>query len=381
MAITRLTALTTAVMIGAVPLAAASSPPATAVVSPGARTGWDGIVREAVRIPMDGDWVARGELTYPRGVKGKLPVVVLLHGSGPQDMNQTVKGNGSTFVPLAQAANRKGFAVLRFNKRGVLGVGPVVSDDDALRYPPKPYEQVLRDAATAVRFAASRSRVDPRRVFLLGHSEGTQVAGNLAANPAAYGMVRPAGVVAMGVVGGTARDVFYYQAIGRTLSQLHDEADFDGDGSLSATELADAPLDGVSSEMDANHDGKLSIDGEIRPALEAATRIDRFPDMPGLPKGLADYVQDIGRFPVPARELPRFHGPVLLLNGETDIQTRVRGAIVADKALAASGNRDHTLIVYPGMSHFMRVTPQYSPVDGGPDRVVVDDVSAWLAAR
>ncbi|GAA0929357.1 hypothetical protein GCM10009576_046430 [Streptomyces rhizosphaericus] len=35
-------------------------------------------------------WVTNGELTYPGGVKGPLPIVVMLHDSGLNDMNQTV---------------------------------------------------------------------------------------------------------------------------------------------------------------------------------------------------------------------------------------------------------------------------------------------------
>ncbi|MGW4073680.1 hypothetical protein ACWELB_09220 [Streptomyces asiaticus] len=38
----------------------------------------------------DKGWVTNGELTYPNGVKDPLPSVVMLHGSGLNDMNQTV---------------------------------------------------------------------------------------------------------------------------------------------------------------------------------------------------------------------------------------------------------------------------------------------------
>ncbi len=77
------------------------------------------------------------------------------------------------------------------------------------------------------------------------------------------------------------------------------------------------------------------------------------------------------------------HGtpPVLLLNGETDIQTRVRGAITTDAALTTAGNRDHKLIVYPGVGHLMNVTDEYDPADGDPDRAVVNDIATWLAAH
>jgi pimeloyl-ACP methyl ester carboxylesterase len=388
-------ALTAAVTIGVVPLT--QSQAATTPVA-ATRTGWEGIVRETVRIPMEGGWVAGAELSYPRGARGKLPTVVLLHGSGKNDLDQTLPGPVSTFRPIAQTVNRQGFAVLRFNKRGVVGAGPELSDDPALLFPMKPYEQVLRDAAAAVRFAQKQKRVDPNRVFLLGHSEGTMVASNLAADPKRFGLVEPAGVVAMGVVGGTPRETLYYQAVGTQLGRLHEEFDFDGDGRLTATEatkglagqaeqiaqqLRPFLLDGtdVNPRFDTDGDRTLAIDAELEPVIRAGVGFDQYPHLPGAPKGLDTYLEDLARFPTPEQDLPRYTGPVLLLNGRTDIQTRPLGAITTDAALTKAGNRDHQLITYPGMGHLMNITPEYTPANGSPDQAVLTDISAWLAER
>lgn len=355
------------------------------------KTDKGGLAREAVTIPMEGGWAAKGELTYPKGAKGRLPVVVLLHGSGQNDMDQTLAPGVTTLKTVAESVSRSGLAVLRFNKRGVVGVGPKLSDNPTFLDPDKPYEQTVRDAAAAVRFAGTDKRVDPAKVFLLGHSEGTQVASNLVADPRAYGIRKPAGVVAMGVVGGTPREIIYYQLIGRTLGQLHEEFDFDGDGRLTKAEIADGLIgqpDEAAAQYkavlgnpatDANGDGQLTIDAEVEPVLRAAVGFDSFPNVPALPPRLIKYLVDLGRFKTPAQDLPRYDGPVLLLNGETDIQTVVRGAIVTDNALAKAGNRDHKLITYPGMSHLMNVTPEYRPALGNPDPAVLRDITGWLA--
>ncbi|GAB2620436.1 alpha/beta hydrolase [Paractinoplanes abujensis] len=361
-------------------------------------SGWHGITREHVRIDFGRGWVTDAELTYPSHVRGRLPLVVFLHGSGHNDMNQTLpEGKGATFVPLAQAASREGYATLRFNKRGVTGIGPVESTDPAQLNPKNPYDLIQRDAAAAIRFGAGSARIDPSRIVLLGHSEGTNVAANLAADPKKYGIPKPAGVVAMGVVGEDIKTLLTLQLYGRLLLQLHDEFDVDGDGRLTAREATDGLvgqpaevaeqlrsvlLDGtkLKASTDTDHDGRIAIDAEAGAVLRKASGIDNYPDTPGL-EGLKDYVTDIARFPTVTEALPQFSGPTLLLNGENDLQTPARVALAADAAVAAAGHQDHRAIIYPGMAHTMNITPKFRPEFGDPDQQVVTDIRTWLRAH
>ncbi|WP_285619237.1 alpha/beta fold hydrolase [Kineosporia sp. NBRC 101677] len=393
-----------AVLASSGALAASAALPASATAQPtGANAesdGWQGIVREKVRIDFGQGWVTEGELTYPKGAQGKLPVVVMLHGSGHNDMNQTLPdGKGSTFVPLAQAASREGFATLRFNKRGVTGVGPVETKDPAQLNPKNPYTRIQKDAAAAIRFAAKSPKVDASKIFLLGHSEGTNVAANLAADPKRYDIPKPAGVVEMGVVGLELKQLLTLQIFGRLLLQLHDEFDVNADGQLTAREAKDGLvgqpkevaeqfrpilLDGkgkVLASTDKNRDGKVSIDAEAGAVLRKVTGIGSYPNVPGFDKPLVDYINDLSRFPTVSEALPKYSGPVLMLNGENDLQTPARAALAADAAVAKAGNKDHKIVIYPGMAHTMNTTPKFTPEFGEPDRKVVNDVSKWLKAH
>ncbi|RZS91614.1 hypothetical protein EV189_0861 [Motilibacter rhizosphaerae] len=381
---------------GATTSSTATAAPA-ASASPG--TGWAGVTREPVSIAMGQGWTAGGELDYPAGATGRLPVLVLLHGSGHNDRDQTLPGGaGSTFVPIAQAAVAKGYAVLRFDKRGVTGVGPVLSTDAAQLAPARPYRRIVEDAAAVVRFAARSPHVDPSKIFLLGHSEGTQVASNLAAHPGTYGIPRPAGVVEMGVVGIEVEQLITFQVFGVKLARLHEQFDVDGDGTLTYREavgglvgqsranralLRPVLLRGsrVNPTTDRNHDGRISIDGEVGPVLRKAAGVDRYPDLTGVDAATRSYLADIARYPTAAQELPRYGGPVLLLNGQDDIQTPVRAAIVTDAALSAARVEDHTLITYVGTAHTMNRTPKLDPKYGPPDTSVVADISRWLEAH
>ncbi|GIM93258.1 alpha/beta hydrolase [Paractinoplanes toevensis] len=375
---------------------------ATADATPSARavqSGWDGVTREQVQIDFGQGWVTKAELTYPSRARRPLPLVVFLHGSGRNDMNQTLPdGKGATFVPLAQAASREGFATLRFNKRGVTDIGPVESTDPAQLTPKNPYDQIQRDAASVVRFAARSPKVDPSKIFLLGHSEGTNVAANLAADPKRFGIPKPAGVVEMGVVGLPVEQLLTFQIFGRLLAELHDEFDVNGDGQLTAVEAADGLvaqpkevadqfravlLDGrkVLASTDKNHDGRIAIDAEAGAVLRKLTHIDDYPNLPDLDEYTINYAKDIARFPTVSQALPKFSGPTLMLNGENDIQTPARAAIVADAAVAAAGNKDHKLVIYPGMAHTMNITPKFHPEFGEPDKQVITEIQGWLKAH
>jgi pimeloyl-ACP methyl ester carboxylesterase len=383
-------------------LAAGASHP---VATQGAATtrGWEGITRKAVSIDLGKGWTSKGELTYPSGATKPLPVLVLLHGSGHNDMNETLSEDGkSEFVPIAQAAARAGYAVMRFNKRGVLDVGPVLTKDTSQLDPPKPFEQIMKDAATVVRFTAKSPVVDPKRIFLLGHSEGTVVASNLAASPAKYRIAEPAGVITMGLVGLPIRTEVGYQVYGRQMDQYHEEFDNDRNGVLTlaearnglvgqqadvATELrttlfgTERPERRLNPALDRNHDGKLSIDTEIGPALRTASKVNQFPDLPALTPEQVRWAKDIMKYPNVTQALPRFNGPTLLLNGDNDSQTLVRGAYLADAAIAAAGRKDHTLKVYPGVGHTMNQTARFVGGYGEPDPKVLNDIQDWLAAH
>jgi uncharacterized protein len=387
-----------ALIVAGVPVAQAAFKGRAASTSSPQPSGWDSVVREPVSINLGKGWTAKGELDTPRGAKGRLPVVVLLHGSGPNDMNQSLLpgGKASTFVPITQTATKAGFAVLRFNKRGVTDVGPVLSKDPAQLAPKHPYRQILRDAGAVVRFAARSPRVDPARIYLLGHSEGTQVASNLAADPKAAGIPKPAGVIEMGVVGLEVKQMISLQINGVKMVRLHDESDIDGDGFLTYREAADGLIGlpkadadtyrkvlikgrKVNPGTDRNHDGRLSIDAEVGAVFRKLTGIGAYPNVPSVDKSTREYLVDIARFPTASKDLPRFDGSVLLLNGENDIQTPARAAIVTDAAVAAAGNRDHKLITYPGMAHTMNLTTKFAPKYADPAPAVLKDIQRWLA--
>src|SRR4030095_10169400 len=110
-------------------------------------------------------------LSLPEG-EGPLPGVVRVHGSGPNDRDETVGAN-KIFKDLAEGLASAGIAVLRYEKRtytyGDQLTNTITIDDE-----------VVLDAIAATRTLAARAEIDRARVFVIGHSLGAMLAPEIA---------------------------------------------------------------------------------------------------------------------------------------------------------------------------------------------------------
>ena len=124
----------------------------------------------SVRIPGNGFNLA-GTLSQPSGLpptesKGRYPAVVLVGGSGQTDRDETVAGI-AVFGLLASPLADAGYYVLRYDKRGVGQSGG--------RTETATLQDFAEDVRAIVQFLRKRKDVDPKRIVLFGHSEGTLV--------------------------------------------------------------------------------------------------------------------------------------------------------------------------------------------------------------
>jgi hypothetical protein len=140
---------------------------AIAALSIGLATSRDLTFRSA-----DGS-VLSATLSAPAAAQGRLPAVVLLHGSGPQDRNETI-GPNKIFGDLADALNAAGFVVLRYDKRAVGKSTSATPVSNVVR------QNFLDDARAAVEAAAADPHVDASHLYVIGHSEGGELAMALA---------------------------------------------------------------------------------------------------------------------------------------------------------------------------------------------------------
>ncbi|SHI32843.1 hypothetical protein SAMN02745751_00029 [Dethiosulfatibacter aminovorans DSM 17477] len=111
------------------------------------------------------DWKLTGKITLPKE-EGVYPLLILVHGSGPNNMNETV-GLNEPFKDIAYYLAEKGIAVLRYDKRTYTYQSSIVNLEEFTVY-----DETIDDAAEAVKFASSLDYIDSDNIFVLGHSLG-----------------------------------------------------------------------------------------------------------------------------------------------------------------------------------------------------------------
>ncbi|WP_233189535.1 S9 family peptidase [Sporosarcina sp. P7] len=128
-----------------------------------------------------------GILTIPKEINGLFPAVVLVHGSGPSNMDEKI-GNVYPFKDLAEGLSEKGIAVLRYDKRTFV-YGKEMRSDSTLSVK----EECIDDAILAADLLRRDSRIDSNKIFIIGHSLGGMLAPRIDAEGGYF-----AGIIIMG---------------------------------------------------------------------------------------------------------------------------------------------------------------------------------------
>ncbi len=292
----------------------------------------------------DPNWRLPGTLSLPKGAP-RLPAVILVHGSGPNDRDETVGAN-KPFRDLAWGLATRGIAVLRYDKRTrahqakLAGVMAGFTAKD----------EVIEDVGHALAFLRQHADIDPQRVFVLGHSLGGMLAPRIARDYP--------GIAGLAILAGTTRPL--------------------EDMMLEQVEYI-ARLDGAFSDEEAQQLDQLKA---LAARVKALTAKDATEPMPLL--GAApSYWLDLRAYDAPATaaKLPL---PILILQGDRDYQ--VTGKDLANWRQALANRPNVQFKTYPALNHlFIAGTGQSGPaeyqVPGFVSEEVIRDLAEMLILK
>src|SRR5437868_7628560 len=176
----------------------------------------------------------KAQLTLPAVGKGPFPGVLLIAGTGPNDKNETLglvlKNKPLPAQPLLQIAkylSERGFAVLRYDKRGV-GGNLTIADKNV--WGNATINDFIDDAAKAMNVLIAQPEVNGTRgITVIGHSEGTIIAPRVAVgNP-----TKVKNIVLIGAQAQNLRDNVYFQYVGLSMLYAQKILDHNHNGLIS----------------------------------------------------------------------------------------------------------------------------------------------------
>lgn len=282
-----------------------------------------------------------GTLTLPVGKK-KAPVVILVHGSGPQDRDETV-GPNKPFRDLAWGLAERGIATVRYDKRTKVYGAAFIPEGQNANYD----TESVDDAVAIIAWVKGLPEVDADSVYVLGHSLGATLAPRIAE--------QADGVTGIILVAALARP--FEDAIVEQMTYISSLTDSSANAKKQITEI----------KKQADNIKKLGT-----PEYD-----DKIPLLLGVPRSYWEFANAYK----PVEVASKLTLPILILQGERDYQVTMQ-----DFGLWRFGlmrNKNAFFKSYSKLNHMLqegsgKATPfeynQASPVVG----YVMDDIASFI---
>ena len=281
-------------------------------------------------------------LTIPKGT-GPFPVVVLVHGSGPNDRDETL-GPNKPFRDIAWGLASRKIAVFRYDKRTLTQRNKFMQIADSIT----PYVETVEDAVKAVDTLKNIPEIDKNKIYVLGHSLGGMLLPRIGqADTSINGLI---------VLAGSTRPLenIYYSQVKYIFSL---------DSVISKEENEE--LKKIEKQVKAVKSKKLSIK---TPASDLPMNIN------------ALYWLDLRNYK-PHELAKKLNKPMLILQGHRDYQVTYDDFKLWQKALVSK--KDVELKSYPKLNHlFMEgegiSTPNEYNKEGHVSDLVIKAISGWI---
>ena len=306
------------------------------------------MIEEKIIIGENTQYPLNGLLTLPDDTAKPVPAVVFVHGSGASNMDEKV-GKLTPFKDLAQGLARYGIASVRYDKRSFAHGFKMLMDksqDVTVKI------ETIDDAIIATELLRKDPRIDPERVFIIGHSMGGMLAPRIDAEGGNY-----AGLI---IMAGSPR-------------KLEEIVLDQNEAALNSTKgFVNWIVKKQAAKFAAMFDGMYELSDEEAKKKKMGGGTTLY------------YFKEMGEHAAPGY-LTVCEKPVLILQGEKDFQATVDKDFAAYKQLLA-GKSNVTFRLYEDLSHafvpsvygdIMKAKQEYS-VEQHISEEVIEDIANWI---
>jgi len=310
-----------------------------------------------------------GTLTMPQEGK-KFPAVVLISGSGGQNRNEEILEH-KPFLVIADYLTRNGFAVLRYDDRGIA--------ESKGNYSTATTEDFAADALSAVEFLKTRNEINHIRIGLIGHSEGGMIAPmvSVQSDDVAF-------IVLMAGIGIPGDSILYLQG------ELIQRAEGTSEEEILNSLRIQRKLFKMIKEINDDEMLKSKISETFRE--DYASLSDEDKNKMGDPEVYlqmqmktitSPWFKYFVRFdPVPTFE--KVKCPVLAINGEKDLQVPPKENLSAiENALKKGGNENVEVKMLTGLNHLFQTSStgavsEYGQIEETISPTALETILNWL---
>lgn len=288
-----------------------------------------------------------GTLTLPKK-EGVFPVVILISGSGPQNRDEEILGH-KPFLVLSDYLTKNGIAVLRYDDRGTaFSKGDFKTATSA---------DFATDVESAIEYLKNRKEINKKKIGLIGHSEGGLIAPMVASKSKDVAFI----ILLAGTgIQGDQLLLLQQKLIGK-VSGVSDE-------DLKKNELTNRKAFDIVNKSTSLEQLKADLTAFILQEVKDNPNAEK-------PQGMTD--DDFVKMQVnqianpwmqffikynPALALTKVKCPVLVINGEKDLQVPAKENLDAiKKALTKGGNKKVTIKEMPNLNHLFQECKTGSP--------------------
>lgn len=301
------------------------------------------IIGNGTKYPLD------GILSLPENLSKKVPAVVLIHGSGSSDKDETIMAN-KPFRDISEYLVSRGIAVLRYDKRTFVHGKKILKEADYSKLTVE--EETIEDAILAATILKNDARIDANKVYILGHSLGGMLAPRIDAEGGNF-----AGII---ILAGSPRNL--------TDIMLSQSDDLIGQLGKLLRIIAVKQTAGIKKKFEAIP--SMTVEQAQKTKTFGKTYAWYFKEMNEHPA--SDYLSVIKK-------------PVLILQGEKDFQVSVEKDFDLYKQILAD-KPNVTFKLYTGLNHlFMKsvygTVKEYKKEYKIPSKVdinVLSDMAQWI---